>query len=241
MSAVSDPYELLGVDRDVTETQLKAAWRRTAVALHPDTPGGDADKFAAASKAYQLLLTLTRITTAAPSASQPQPDRASARRYLNSDDNRILPAHQPWKHCLGPSRVGDDVHVSVDLPPAYNKAGAHVDIAVSFTVPCTDCAGSGTHVDPSVACVSCRGLRRHGTSTAACTTCSGTGSFTAACASCKGVTRVSQQAAVTVAVPRPVTATRTDTFLRKGGPGNGGAGPGTLTVTWIPAPGELTK
>jgi curved DNA-binding protein CbpA len=54
-AGVTDPYDILGVERDADEAQLKAAYRRLAKVAHPDS-GGDSDAFANLQKAYGLLL-----------------------------------------------------------------------------------------------------------------------------------------------------------------------------------------
>jgi len=51
---VTNPYEILGVRRDATDDQVKAAYRRRAKATHPDS-GGDPDAFSRVRKAYELL------------------------------------------------------------------------------------------------------------------------------------------------------------------------------------------
>lgn len=52
---MTNPYEILGVRRDATDDQVKAAYRRRAKTTHPDS-GGDADAFSRVQKAYELLL-----------------------------------------------------------------------------------------------------------------------------------------------------------------------------------------
>jgi len=52
---VTNPYEILGVRRDATDDQVKAAYRRRAKTTHPDS-GGDPAAFSRVQKAYELLL-----------------------------------------------------------------------------------------------------------------------------------------------------------------------------------------
>ena len=48
----------LPASADVTDEDVRAAWRRVAAATHPDRPdGGDPERFAAASAAYTTLRT----------------------------------------------------------------------------------------------------------------------------------------------------------------------------------------
>jgi hypothetical protein len=55
-----DPFTALGlpVRPDVTDDDVRAAWRRIAAATHPDrADGGDPDRYAAAGAAYTVLRT----------------------------------------------------------------------------------------------------------------------------------------------------------------------------------------
>lgn len=57
-SIVQDPYELLGVPRDAAEADIKAAFRRLALRLHPDKNPDDPtahERFTQLNQAYQIL------------------------------------------------------------------------------------------------------------------------------------------------------------------------------------------
>ena len=49
-----DYYEVLGVQRNVTEADLKKAYRRLAMKHHPDK-GGNEEIFKKYQKAYEIL------------------------------------------------------------------------------------------------------------------------------------------------------------------------------------------
>jgi alkaline phosphatase len=58
--ASGDPFQTLGLERrvDVTDDEVRAAWRRVAAATHPDRgDGGDPARFTAAAAAYTALRT----------------------------------------------------------------------------------------------------------------------------------------------------------------------------------------
>ncbi|HEY3971105.1 MAG TPA: DnaJ domain-containing protein, partial [Solirubrobacteraceae bacterium] len=61
MSATSmprDPYEVLGVERDASEQQIKKAFRQLARELHPDVNAHDPDaeeKYKEAAEANEIL------------------------------------------------------------------------------------------------------------------------------------------------------------------------------------------
>lgn len=50
-----DPYKVLGVPRNADARTIQTAYRQKMRAAHPDMPGGDADKAAQVSMAYELL------------------------------------------------------------------------------------------------------------------------------------------------------------------------------------------
>ena len=55
MSSKRDYYEVLGVGKDASADEIKKAFRRKAVELHPDKQGGDEAKFKEINEAYEVL------------------------------------------------------------------------------------------------------------------------------------------------------------------------------------------
>jgi len=55
MAQTFDPYRALGVRRDATEADVKAAHRRLAKRFHPDAETGDRDRFLRVQEAYKVL------------------------------------------------------------------------------------------------------------------------------------------------------------------------------------------
>ncbi len=56
----TDYYQVLGIEPDATEAQIRHAYRVAARQLHPDMGSGDATRFAAATEAYRILGDPTR-------------------------------------------------------------------------------------------------------------------------------------------------------------------------------------
>jgi curved DNA-binding protein CbpA len=60
VSERDDPFATLGLPprRDLTDEDVRSAWRRIAAATHPDLPdGGDPARYSAAAAAYDTLRT----------------------------------------------------------------------------------------------------------------------------------------------------------------------------------------
>ncbi len=57
MASKQDYYDVLGIDRNATESQIKAAYRKLAMQYHPDRnhEAGSEDKFKEINEAYEIL------------------------------------------------------------------------------------------------------------------------------------------------------------------------------------------
>lgn len=76
-----EPFGVLGlpVRADLTDDDIRAAWRRIAAATHPDRDdGGDPDRFAVAAAAYTELRTQYGRGEAYADLTGPQPDPVPA-------------------------------------------------------------------------------------------------------------------------------------------------------------------
>src|SRR5579872_5623754 len=50
-----DYYQILGINKNATEDEIKKAYRKLAQQYHPDKAGGDEKKFKEINEAYQVL------------------------------------------------------------------------------------------------------------------------------------------------------------------------------------------
>src|ERR1700729_2475554 len=85
-----DYYEVLGVPRDASETEIKKAFRRLARELHPDVNQHDPDaeeKFKEAAAAHEVLTAarpMTATATKACAAAASRPTSTASARYRTS-------------------------------------------------------------------------------------------------------------------------------------------------------------
>lgn len=52
-----DPYEILGIPIGASNSEIKKAYRRLSLILHPDKDTGNEKEFMKLSKAYQVIST----------------------------------------------------------------------------------------------------------------------------------------------------------------------------------------
>jgi len=98
---MTDPFTTLGLPTrpDLTDEQVRAAWRTIAAATHPDRPGdGNPDRYAAASAAYAAMRTpWARSEAYADLTDQVFADDGPATSPLPAMPAEPLPPVPPWR------------------------------------------------------------------------------------------------------------------------------------------------
>ena len=110
MSTYPNPFEALGLPErpDLTDEQVRAAWRKIAAATHPDRPdGGDLAAYTAASAAYaELRSPWGRSEAYADLADRADGPVTAPIPVITGDDEPPVP---PWQPLLSlvylPARV----------------------------------------------------------------------------------------------------------------------------------------
>jgi len=235
-----DYYEILGVDRDVSEKDLKKAYRRVAMKFHPDRNPDDKDaeeKFKEASEAYEIL-------------SEPQ-KRAAYDQYGHAGVDAqggmgagaggfgsfsdifgdvfgdIFGGGGGGRGRGGPAR-GADLRYTLDLELEDAVRGTTVKIRVPTLVTCEPCGGSGAKAGSKpTSCTTCGGIgqvrMQQGFFSVqqTCPSCRGKGSIISdPCTSCHGQGRVEETKTLSVKVPPGVD---TGDRIRLAGEGEAGA------------------
>src|SRR5579872_5688371 len=250
MSGKRDYYEVLGVERDCDDQELKSAYRRLALKYHPDRNPEDKhaeDLFKEAAEAYSVL-------------SDPQKRAAYDRYGLQGlqgaaaggfDPN----AFQDFSDILGdffgfgdlfggggrrrsrPQR-GEDVRYDLEISFEDAMQGMTADIQVPRLETCKRCRGSGAEPEDGITtCPTCRGrgeviyqqsflsVRR------TCATCGGRGQIIRRpCKECKGEGYLRVERKLKVSIPAGVDNGTRLRLAQEGQPGANGGPTGDLYV-----------
>ncbi len=248
-----DYYEVLGVSRTATETEIKSSYRKLAMKYHPDRNPGDhtaEEKFKEGAEAYAVLAdadkrsAYDRFGHAGVGASAA--GGAGFDPTIFADFNDILGGLGDifgfgdmfgGGRRRGPQRGADlryDLEISFD--EAY--AGTETTIQIPRHETCDTCQGSGAAPGsgPS-ACPQCRGagqLRyQQGFFTVArtCGQCRGTGKvITKPCQTCRGAGTVPREKKLTVKIPAGIAEGQQLRLTGEGEAGSGGGPAGHLYV-----------
>ena len=80
----SDPWQLLGIKKGASPKEIKLAFQKKAMRVHPDAPGGCGDKFMALQKAHEAVkeaeATVARVEQGLSSSSVRQGARVDLER-----------------------------------------------------------------------------------------------------------------------------------------------------------------
>jgi len=245
---MKDYYQILGVERDADQDEIKKAFRKLARDTHPDANPNDPDaeaRFRDIAEAYEVL-------------SDPQ-RRASFDRGEQFGAGDLFSNFGGLDDILqqffgggfggvagggrrrGPQR-GTDVAVAVDLTLAEAATGVSRTIEVTAAERCPACAGSGAEPghDPRT-CPTCNGAGQVQVARQTmlgsmmtvtdCTTCQGRGQIIDnPCTVCAGLGRIDADRSLSVEIPAGVDDGTRLRLSGRGGAGDRGTPLGDLYV-----------
>jgi len=247
----ADYYEVLGVSRDVSDQELKSAYRKQALKYHPDRNPGDQaaeERFKQASEAYQVLSDADK--------------RAAYDRYGHAGlGGQGFGAGGPFAGGVDIGDIfgdlfgemfsmggnaqrssrqqrGDDLRfdLTINFEDAFFGTETEVKIRRRETCPACKGRGSASGRGPSV-CSHCQGrgqLRyQQGFFSVArtCAPCGGTGSVIGdPCTTCRGEGRATSEIKLNVKVPPGVEDGTRIRYAGEGDTGRGGGPKGDLYV-----------
>ncbi|MES9979279.1 MAG: molecular chaperone DnaJ [Candidatus Thiodiazotropha sp. 6PLUC6] len=248
--AKKDYYEVLGVNKNASEADIKKAYRRLAMKYHPDRNTGDASEkteksFKEAKEAYEILSDVQK-RAAYDQFGHAGVDQTMGGGFSGGDASFSDIFGDVFGDIFGGARGGGGsrVHRGADL--RYNLqlsledavAGTTVKIRVPTLVKCDTCDGSGAKKGSSPkTCETCAG---HGqvrmqqgffSVQQTCPRCHGKGTMIDnPCPKCHGEGRIQEQKTLSVKVPPGVDSGDRIRLAGEGEAGESGGPPGDLYV-----------
>ncbi|ADO76801.1 molecular chaperone DnaJ [Halanaerobium praevalens] len=238
--AKHDYYELLGVDRDADQKEIKRAYRKLAKKYHPDMnqDKDTSDKFKEISEAYEILSDpdkRARYDQYGHSGINDQDfnfDDFAQGGFGGLDDlfNMFGFGGRSGGRRNGPRR-GADLQYRLKISFEEAAFGGKKEIKIPREEKCDQCDGSGAEPGTDVkTCPECNGQGQVRTSqqtpfgqftqSRVCPQCGGDGKIVEeACHKCNGAGKVRKQRKLTVNIPAGVD---TGTRLRMSGEGQAG-------------------
>ena len=242
---VEDHYAALGVAKGASQDEIKKAFRRLTLELHPDRWPGDAkvaDRFQAVTRAYNTLCdparrlaydqSLERSIMGFDVTSGEVPD-VSISRVMNTLVGDLFGTRRTLR------RAGADLRytLTIDLEEACNGCSKRIEFEARGR--CEACKGGGSARDgePAERCELCQGrgeVKSGGllSQRSLCGRCQGLGmTQTTPCRECRGRGQRRQMRAFDIKVPNGTSGGAERVMRGEGEPGRFGGEPGDLRVT----------
>ena len=256
MADKRDYYEVLGVDRNVSEADLKKAYRKVAKKYHPDTNPGDAEaeeKFKEAAEAYAVLSDPEKKAkydqfghAAFEQGGGPGGfggfDFADMGDIFGDIFGDFFGGGSRRSQSSGPVK-GANIKTTVRVSFEEAVFGTQEELELPLKDECDVCKGTGSQPghQPET-CSKCGGkgqvtftqqsLFGMARTVQTCPDCSGTGKIIKyKCSNCAGTGYVKSKKKIQVAVPAGIDNGQSIRIREKGEPGINGGGRGDLLVT----------
>ena len=247
----TDYYELLGVDREASDSDIKKAFRRMARELHPDVNDHDPEaesKFKEAAEAYEVLSdperrrVYDRYGRDGLRSGGYAPNFEGFGSFSDIFDAFFGGAMGDPFGRQGGAAQGADVAAAVEIELAQAAAGASVEVGYEVVARCEHCRGNGAEPGtPINTCPRCEGAGQLQSVTrtpfgqvvrsVVCPQCGGDGKVPEQpCARCRGRGRVATEGRIAVDVPAGIDDGQRIRVAGRGHAGERGGPPGDLYV-----------
>jgi len=248
-----DAYEILGVDRDASEREIKKAFRMKARELHPDVNQDDPhaeERFKEIAEAQEVLLDAEKRSVYDRYGWEGLDSRGYAPNFQGFGSfadifDAFFGGSDPFGFGGrgGPMAVqGGDVAVEVEVSLFEASIGAPREVEYEVVETCGHCAGRGA--EPGTPVDTCRRCAGSGqiqavsrtafgqlVRTTICDACNGTGEIVREpCSECSGRGRRAVRRSLTVDVPAGIADQQRIRLAGRGHAGENGGPPGDLYV-----------
>lgn len=247
--AKRDYYEVLGVNRDASDEDIKKAYRKLAMKWHPDrnpdNPKAE-EHFKEAKQAYEILSDAHKRSAYDQFGHAGVDPSAAAGAGAGAGFSGFGDVFSDlFGEIFGGGRAGRssvfrgaDLRYNLEIALEQAAKGFETKIRVPTMAECATCHGSGARpgTQPQT-CTTCRGAGQVRVSQGpfsiaqTCPRCHGSGKMVAhPCPACGGVGRVKQQKTLHVRIPAGVDEGDRVRLSGEGEPGVNGGPPGDLYV-----------
>ena len=257
MAEKRDYYEVLGVNKDASDAEIKSAFRKKAKTCHPDLHPGDAEKeaeFKELNEAYEVLSDAdkrAKYDQVGHAAVDPTMGGGAGNPFTGAEDFGFgdifstifgggFGGGQSTRN--GPV-AGDDLRYNLTLTFEEAAFGCEKEIVIAREEICETCGGSGAKPGTKpTRCSVCGGtgqVRQQSQSilgsfvtTRPCSACRGSGQVISdPCPECKGRGRIKRNKRITVRVPAGINDGQTLSKRNEGEAGYKGGPRGNLYIT----------
>lgn len=253
-----DYYEVLGIDKNATEEEIKRSFRKLAFKYHPDhnPHDGTAEKFKEINEAYEVLSDPDKRATY-DRYGHSGAERFFGRGFEGVDFGGFGDIFDAFFGDVAISRRqrqhGDDLHCQLAITLEDVAFGAQKELNVLRTEFCSVCRGTGCQPGSHpVSCPNCKGageVRRlqqnifgRFVHTTTCQHCQGEGKVIAQpCSRCQGTGREKQERTIQVKVPAGIDAGSKIRLSGEGHVGTRGGSPGNLYLSFSLAPHRIFR
>ena len=256
---MADFYHTLGVPRNASDADIKTAYRKLAMAHHPDRNNGSKEaeeKFKAITEAYDVLRDPDKRSLYDRYGEAGLRGGAAGFHHVDLSEAlsifmRDLGGLGGFGDLFGAAsnrgsgpRTGSDVKIAMPLTLVEVASGVEKTVTVRLLEPCDRCEGRGAEPGSAPSkCATCQGsgeVRRaqrsffgQVISVAPCPTCAGEGSVIAApCKKCRGEGRLRGEKQIAVRIPAGVATGQYMTMRGVGNVGPRGGPRGDILVVF---------
>uniref|UniRef100_A0A7C4YF96 Chaperone protein DnaJ n=1 Tax=candidate division WOR-3 bacterium TaxID=2052148 RepID=A0A7C4YF96_UNCW3 len=252
-----DYYEILGVPRNATQEEIKAAYRRLAKKYHPDMNPDNkeeaTEKFKEISEAYEVLMDPEKRALYDKYGHDGLSGAFKSGNFTWEDFSHFSDIEDIFSDFFGGSifdifgertrrtrkgEPGGNIKVVIPLTLKEIATGTEKEIKLKKFVKCDVCNGTGGKLE---ICPNCNGkgeIRRRERSffgefisRTTCPTCRGTGEIIKEpCKVCHGEGRIKEERKIKIKIPSGVSAGNYITLRGEGHYGRRGGTPGDIIV-----------
>lgn len=239
-----DYYEILGVDRNANESEIKKAYRRQAIKYHPDKNPGDSEaeeKFKEAAEAYSVLSDANKRSRFDNFGHSGVGEQGFDPGFTNIEDIFDLFG---FGDIFGGGRRqssvqrGADLRYDLQITLEEAAHGKEEKLKIPRLETCDECVGKGTAegTEPET-CITCQGSGQTRFQQGffsvmrSCPNCSGKGKIIKnPCQKCRGAGRIEKEKNLEVKIPAGVETGSRLRMLGEGESGVNGGPKGDLYV-----------